>query len=206
MTQQPTPRPEPNRLANNPARPASLCDLLWSFTWLALQGFGGVLAVVQRELVDKKHRLTRNEFIEDWAAAQVLPGPNVVNLSLMIGDRYFGLRGASVALASIPTFPMPLALVLAIAFAGIADALGVQGALRGMSAVAASLIAATGLKLARASKNNPMGRPVCGSLMRAYFCGDCPAAYPFGVGAAEPGRAGLPLGLSATRTDTRGHN
>jgi chromate transporter len=165
-----------------------------------------VLAVVQRELVDKKHRLTRNEFIEDWAAAQVLPGPNVVNLSLMIGDRYFGLRGALVTLASIPTFPMPLALVLAIAFAGIADALGVQGALRGMSAVAASLIAATGLKLARASKNNPMGRPVCGSLMRAYFCGDCPAAYPFGVGAAEPGRAGLHLGLSATRTDTRGHN
>jgi chromate transporter len=54
-----------------------------------------VLAVVQRELVEKKATgLTRDEFLEDWAVAQILPGPNVVNLSLMIGDRYFGFCGA----------------------------------------------------------------------------------------------------------------
>ena len=75
-------------------RPRSPTDLFWSFTWLALQGFGGVLAIVQREMVEKKQWLTREEFVEDWAVAQILPGPNVVNLSLMIGDRYFGLRGA----------------------------------------------------------------------------------------------------------------
>ena len=68
------------------AAPKSLADLFWSFTWLALQGFGGVLAVVQRELVDKKRWMTNDEFIEDWAVAQILPGPNVVNLSMMIGD------------------------------------------------------------------------------------------------------------------------
>lgn len=39
----------------SPARPQprNPADLFWSFTWLALQGFGGVLAVVQRELVEK---------------------------------------------------------------------------------------------------------------------------------------------------------
>jgi Chromate transporter len=73
-------------------------------TWLALQGFGGVLAVVQRVLVDQKGWLTNEEFVEDWAVAQVLPGPNVVNLALMIGDRYFGLRGGLAALAGILTF------------------------------------------------------------------------------------------------------
>ncbi|MEO7939568.1 MAG: chromate transporter, partial [Burkholderiaceae bacterium] len=78
------------------ARPQSLSDLFWSLSWLALQGFGGVLAVVQRELVENKRWLTAEEFIDDWAVAQILPGPNVVNLSLMIGGRHFGLRGALV--------------------------------------------------------------------------------------------------------------
>jgi chromate transporter len=53
-------------------------ELYWAFTILALQGFGGVLAVVQRELVEKKRWLTTEEFVEDWAVAQIMPGPNVV--------------------------------------------------------------------------------------------------------------------------------
>lgn len=151
------------------ARPESLRDLFWSFTHLALQGFGGVLAVVQRELVEKKQWLTREEFVEDWAVAQILPGPNVVNLSLMIGDRYFGLRGALVALAGMLAFPMLIVLALAAVFAGISDSPGVQGALRGMGAVAAGLIAATGLKLVGALKINVMGTTVCWSLAAITF-------------------------------------
>ena len=57
-------------------RPHSLSDLFWSMTKLALQGFGGVLAVVQRVLVEEKRWLTNEEFVEDWAVAQILPGPN----------------------------------------------------------------------------------------------------------------------------------
>jgi chromate transporter len=84
-------------------QPKSLTDLFISFTLLALQGFGGVLAIVQRELVEKKRWMTREEFIEDWAVAQIMPGPNVVNLSLMVGGRYFGLKGAMAALAGMLT-------------------------------------------------------------------------------------------------------
>ena len=151
------------------ARPASLRDLFWSFTWLALQGFGGVLAVVQRELVDKKKWLTREEFVEDWAVAQILPGPNVVNLSLMIGDRHFGLRGAMVALAAILAFPLLGVLLLAALFAGIADVPTAQGALRGMGAVASGLIAATGIKLASALRKNVLGQVACWLLGTATF-------------------------------------
>ena len=151
------------------ARPQSLSDLFWSFTLLALQGFGGVLAVVQRELVDKKKWLTREEFIEDWAVAQILPGPNVVNLSLMLGDRYFGLRGAMLAMAGMLAFPLLIVLLMAVLFAGIADAPAAQGALRGMGAVAAGLITATGLKLLSALEKNVMGRIVCGALALATF-------------------------------------
>lgn len=151
------------------AQPESLSDLFWSFTRLALQGFGGVLAIVQRELVDQKKWLTREEFVEDWAVAQILPGPNVVNLSLMIGDRFFGLRGALIALAGMLTFPLLIVLALAALFAGVADSPHVQGALRGMGAVAAGMIAGTGLKLIAALKQNPMGAPVCYALAAITF-------------------------------------
>ena len=150
-------------------RPHSPTDLFWSFTWLALQGFGGVLAIVQREMVEKKQWLTREEFIEDWAVAQILPGPNVVNLSLMIGDRYFGLRGALMALAGMLTFPLMIVLALAAVFTGMADSPAVAGALRGMGAVAGGLIAATGLKLITALQTNVMGRLACGVLATVTF-------------------------------------
>lgn len=150
-------------------RPPSLNALFWSFTWLALQGFGGVLTVVQRELVDRKKWLTREEFIEDWAVAQILPGPNVVNLSLMLGDRYFGFPGAMVAMTGMLAFPLLCVLLLAALFAGVANVPAAQGALRGMGAVAAGLIVATGLKLMPALKKNVMGLGVCCALAVATF-------------------------------------
>jgi len=113
------------------AGPESLRDLFWSFSALALQGFGGVLAIVQRELVERKKWLTMEEFVEDWSVAQILPGPNVVNLALMIGGRHFGLRGAMVALAGLLAFPLLIVLAMAVLFAGVADDPNVQGALRG---------------------------------------------------------------------------
>lgn len=158
--------------ASNPppaSRPRSKTDLFLSFSLLALQGFGGVVVIVQRELVENKKWLTREEFLDDWAVAQILPGPNVVNLSLMIGDRYFGLPGALAALAGMLTFPMLLVLVLAIVFGGIADNPVAQGALRGMGAVSAGMIAATGLKLMAALKRNPMGLAVCWGLAIVSF-------------------------------------
>ena len=143
------------------AQPKSPTDLFVSFTLLALQGFGGVLAVVQRELVEKKRWLTREEFVEEWAVAQIMPGPNVVNLSLMIGARYFGFKGAMAALAGMLAAPLLIVLLLALSYAQFAGHQAVLGALRGMSAVAAGLIAATGLKLFGALQKNVLGLPVC---------------------------------------------
>ncbi len=143
---QTAPGAAPAALAPHPV-PQSLSDLFFSFTWLALQGFGGVLAVVQRELVEKKRWLTREEFIEDWAVAQILPGPNVINLSMMIGSRYFGLPGALAALAGMLVFPLIVVLLMALA----------------------GLITATGLKLAGALNKNPMGVRTCSALALLTF-------------------------------------
>jgi len=152
-----------------PHAPRSCADLFWSFTWLALQGFGGVMAVVQRGLVDKKGWLTREQFLEDWAVAQIMPGPNVVNLSMMIGGRYFGLAGALAALAGMLAAPTVVVLLLAALLSSVADAELAQRALRGIGAVAAGLILATGLRLMSALRSNVMGLPACVALALVTF-------------------------------------
>jgi chromate transporter len=148
---------DPQRPAAPIAGPASNGDLFITFTRLALQGFGGVLAVAQRELVERMRWLTREQFVEMLAISQVLPGPNIVNLALMLGDRYFGLRGAASALAGLLTVPLVIVLALATAYAEFASVPLVAGALRGMGAVAAGLVISTAVKLFGTLRTNQMG-------------------------------------------------
>lgn len=143
------------------SQPKSCTDLFLSFTALALQGFGGVLAVAQRELVERKRWMSNEEFVEEWAVAQIMPGPNIINLCIMIGGRHFGLRGALSALAGMLLAPLLILLLIALLYAQYASHPGVIGALRGMGAVAAGLIVAVGLKLFPALKKNAMGMGLC---------------------------------------------
>jgi len=153
------------------ARPSSPGELFVAFTFLALQGFGGVLAVAQRVLCDQKRWLTKEEFVEILAFGQVLPGPNVCNVALMVGDRFFGWRGAFAALAGMMAVPLVIVLVVTVVYAHYALHPAVAGAFRGMGAVAAGLIVGTGLKLAGTLRVNPMGVSVCIALgALAFVC------------------------------------
>ncbi|MDE2626347.1 MAG: chromate transporter [Burkholderiales bacterium] len=151
------------------AAPASLRELFFAFNRLALQGFGGVLPVTQRELVERRRWLTQEQFVEMLAVSQVLPGPNVVNLALMFGDRAFGMRGAFTALAGMLLAPLVIVLALAALYGQFAQVPAVTGALRGMGAVAAGLVIATGLKLLQTFKRNPMGVPISVALAAAIL-------------------------------------
>ena len=141
-------------------QPGSLRELFFAFNRLALQGFGGVLPVAQRELVERLRWLDKEQFVEMLAISQVLPGPNVVNLALMFGDRYFGIRGALTALAGMLIAPLVIVLALTVLYARFAEMPMVSGALRGMGAVAAGLVISTGLKLLGTLQRNPMGLPI----------------------------------------------
>jgi chromate transporter len=143
------------------AAPASKSELFVAFTSLSLQGFGGVLPVAQRVLVERRRWLTREQFVEMLSVSQVLPGPNVVNLALMFGDRCFGLRGALAALAGMLLAPMIIVLALTALYGHFAQDAVVTGALRGMGAVAAGLVLSTGLKLLTTLRRNAMGLPIC---------------------------------------------
>lgn len=144
-----------------PNQPHSLAEVFRSFNRLALQGFGGVIAIAQIELVERRRWLSREQFVEMLSIAQVLPGPNIVNLSLMLGDRWFGVRGAIAALGGLIVVPLIIVMALTLVYARFADVPQVAGALRGMGAVAAGLVIATALKLASTLKRSPLGPAVC---------------------------------------------
>jgi chromate transporter len=143
------------------ATPRSNQDLFVTFTLLALQGFGGVLAVAQRVLCEQKRWLSKEQFVEILALAQVLPGPNVCNVALMIGDRFSGWRGAFSALAGMMSVPLVIVLILTALYAQFSGFPMVAGALKGMGAVSAGMIIGTALKLMPTLKTNPLGMPVC---------------------------------------------
>jgi chromate transporter len=157
--------PEPAPLA----RPGSLGELFRVFTWMSLQGFGGVLTVAQRELVERQRWLSKEQFVEMLSIGQVLPGPNVCNLALMIGDRCFGWRGAFAALAGMLAAPLAIVVALAALYSQLASVPAVAGALRGMGAVAAGLVIATGCKLLPTLRKNPLGLVPCLAIVALTF-------------------------------------
>ena len=147
--------------------PASPWAMFLAFTRLALQGFGGVLPVARYELVEHQRWLSNEEFAGLISLCQVMPGPNVVNMALMMGHRYFGLRGALASLAGMMLLPMVIVMAMVLAYSELAKHPVAAQALRGMGAVSAGLITATALKLMPALRRNPMGLPVALGLAAA---------------------------------------
>ncbi len=149
--------------------PVSNKELFFTFTRLALQGFGGVLPIAQRVLCEQKRWLSKEQFVEILSLGQVLPGPNVCNVALMVGDRFFGWRGALSALAGMMAVPLVILLILTALYAENASHPMVAGALKGMGAVSAGLIIGSALKLISTLKNNPMGVPFCAVVSAVAF-------------------------------------
>jgi len=145
----------------DPAPPASCRELFLAFQSLALQGFGGVLPVAQRILVEKHQWLTRAEFLALLSLGQLLPGPNIINMALIFGDRHFGWRGALAACGGLLLAPLILVLLLALLVQQASHLSWMHDALRGMGVVAAGLVLSTSMKLLTALRDNRMGVMVC---------------------------------------------
>jgi chromate transporter len=152
-----------------PASPDSPLQLFVAFTLLALQGFGGVLPVAQRGLCEQRRWLTRQEFVEVLSIGQLLPGPNICNVAVLIGDRFFGTRGAMAALGGLLVVPTALVLALAALYAHWSDVPQVAGALRGMAVVAAGITVGTALRLAGSLAPGPLGAVARLALAGATF-------------------------------------
>ena len=136
-------------------------SLFVGFLMVGLQGFGGVLPFARRMLVEQHRWLDDREFTEVLSLSQFLPGPNVVNVSIIVGNRFRGPLGSIAATLGLMLMPFIIVLALAALYARFADVAGVRGATNGVSAAATGLIIATGLKMALPMKAIPWHVVVC---------------------------------------------
>ena len=133
----------------------SALRLFLVFSKIALTGFGGVMPFAYRALVEQYRWLSAEEFARYLALSQVLPGPTICNVALMIGKRYAGITGALAAMAGLIIAPFLLVIALGVAYQRFGKLAMVQDALTGMTAVAAGLVLATAVKMAMSLFGNP---------------------------------------------------
>ena len=139
-------------MSNSVAPPAvsrpPLSELFVAFVVVSLSGFGGALPWARRKIVEQKRWMTAEEFNEAFALSQFLPGPNVVNFSVVFGSRFGGAPGAAVALAGLMGPPLIIVMVLAILYARFGDLEALSRILTGIAAAAAGLLIAVVAKMA----------------------------------------------------------
>jgi chromate transporter len=124
-----------------------LRELFTGFLQVGVSGFGGVLPFARRMLVEKRCWLTPEEFNEILALAQFLPGPNIVNVSVIVGRRFRRVAGSIAASVGLMQKPLVILLTLATVYAEVAQYPIVQRATHGVSAAAAGLMIAVALKM-----------------------------------------------------------
>jgi chromate transporter len=117
-----------------------LFELFTVFAKISLAGFGGVLIWTRRAIVDQHRWMTADEFNETFALCHFLPGPNVVNLSLVFGSRFRGLAGGIAAFAGLLGPPMVIVTVLAALYGHFGEIPALRRTLAGVSCAAVGLL------------------------------------------------------------------
>ncbi len=133
---------------SSPDLSPTLLDLFLAFALISLCGFGGVLAWSRRMLVEKRKWMTAEEFNDAYALCQFLPGPNVVNLSVVFGRRIRGPAGSAVALAGLIGPPFVIVSIIGLLYARFGEIAALQRMLLGVAAAAVGLVMGTCAKMA----------------------------------------------------------
>jgi len=126
----------------------TLADLSIAFTGIAVMGFGGVLPWARRMLLEQRRWLTAEEFTELLSLGQFLPGGNIVNVSIVVGQRFRGPLGSLAAVLGLLAAPIAIVIALGGLYLRIGQLSVVHGALHGMTAAASGLILSMATKMA----------------------------------------------------------
>ncbi len=124
-----------------------LFELFIAFARMSLAGFGGVLVFARRAIVDEHRWMTADEFNETFALCHFLPGPNIVNLSVVFGSRFRGVAGSIAAFTGLLAPPFLIVTVLAMIYARYGDLPVLRRILDGVSCAAAGLLLAVTLRM-----------------------------------------------------------
>jgi chromate transporter len=131
----------------NKLRVVSKQELFVGFLKIGLLGFGGIAPWARHVIVEEKRWVTDKEFAAILGIGQILPGPNTMNASVMIGDRFQGVAGVLVCLLGQMAMPLVIITGLALVYERFASVPEVRAALVGAAAGAAGLVLGTALKM-----------------------------------------------------------
>ena len=120
--------------------PPGLLALFAAFAKMSLSGFGGVLAFARRGIVDQHRWMTAEEFNETFALCHFLPGPNIVNLSVVFGSRFRGVPGSIAAFAGLVGPPVVIVTILAVLYGRYGEIDALRRILAGVSCAAVGLL------------------------------------------------------------------
>lgn len=132
--------------------PPGRLALFLGFLKVGLLGFGGVAAWAYRIVVEQRRWLGEEEYAALLGVCQVLPGPNMVNAAVMIGDRFQGLGGALAAVLGLMAMPLAILMTLATLFARFQSVADVRAAIVGTAWAAAGIVIGIALRMARRVK------------------------------------------------------
>jgi chromate transporter len=139
--------PAPDISTAAPPTQPGLLELFVAFAKMSLAGFGGVLVWARRGIVDQHRWMTAEEFNETFALCHFLPGPNIVNLSVVFGARFRGVAGGIAAFAGLVGPPMVIATILAALYARYGEIDALRRILAGVSCAAVGLLIAVVFKM-----------------------------------------------------------
>jgi chromate transporter len=144
---QPVAVPAPDPPISVIRSPPGLVELFVAFAKMSLAGFGGVLVWARRGIVDQHRWMTADEFNETFALCHFLPGPNIVNLSMVFGSRIRGIAGGIAAFAGLLAPPMIIMTILAALYARYGEIDALRRILAGVSCAAVGLLIAVVLRM-----------------------------------------------------------
>jgi chromate transporter len=139
----------------NSRESVTLGALFLAFAKIGLCGISSLLVWTRRVIVDEQHWVSEAEFVETLSVCQFLPGPEISNISIFVGSKFRGSVGAIVALLGLTVAPLAVVLVLGTLYLRYPDLPIIQKILGGLSAAAAGLLIATGIKMLLPHRNRP---------------------------------------------------
>lgn len=134
-----------------------LASLFLTFAKIGAFTFGGgwaMISIIQREVVDKHHWITKEEFLDLLAVAQSMPGILAVNISVSVGDKIRGTRGSIVAALGtiMPCFLIILAIAIFLTPEIITSNPVIASIFKGIRPAVVALIVAPVITSAKAAK------------------------------------------------------